>query len=151
MATETSEKVFNWVEKELQKNPDATTAELYEAAQKKFSDETGNLTARQFNARYPLQVKRRMAQDGAPSSKPSKGSKKKSSPKAAKSPRKKSSGTKSPSPSTSSLDNLQGRDKIRGLFQDFAEKLVAADDRSSLVSVMGSIDSYVDKAVRAAS
>ncbi len=53
-------KVMKMVEDEIGKNPNVTTAELYEKA-KKIDKGMEKLSARQFNARYPLQVKRKMA------------------------------------------------------------------------------------------
>lgn len=57
---ETIEKVMEFVEKEIKKNPDVDTQELYEKA-KEVEKSLGKLSLRQFHARYPLQVKRRMA------------------------------------------------------------------------------------------
>lgn len=56
----TSEKVMSMVEEEIRKNPDVLTKDLFEKA-KKIDKSITNLTIRQFNARYPLQVKRRNA------------------------------------------------------------------------------------------
>lgn len=56
----TNEKVMSMVDQEIRKNSDITTRELYEKAQKVDSD-IANLTIRQFNARYPLQVRRKLA------------------------------------------------------------------------------------------
>ncbi|HEX9107451.1 MAG TPA: hypothetical protein VF832_09485, partial [Longimicrobiales bacterium] len=53
-------RVEDFVREELQKNPHATTAELFEKA-KKLDRTVGKLSIRQFHARYPLQVKRQAA------------------------------------------------------------------------------------------
>lgn len=47
------------VEKELKKNPDISNTELRDKAAK-IDSRVEKLTPRQFNARYPLQVKREM-------------------------------------------------------------------------------------------
>lgn len=56
----TNEKVMAMVEEEIRKNPDVETQALYDKA-KKIDKSVANLSSRQFNARYPLQVKRRLA------------------------------------------------------------------------------------------
>lgn len=56
----TNEKVMAMVEEEIRKDPEVDTQALYDKA-KKIDKGIGGLSARQFNARYPLQVKRRMA------------------------------------------------------------------------------------------
>lgn len=56
----TNEKVMAMVEEEIRKNPDVDTQTLHEKA-KKIDKSVGGLSARQFNARYPLQVKRKRA------------------------------------------------------------------------------------------
>mgnify|MGYP001556841815 CR=1 FL=1 len=57
---EVDEKVMEFVEDTLKKNPRIQLENLYERA-KKFKSSVGRLSRRQFNARYPLQVKRRRA------------------------------------------------------------------------------------------
>ena len=54
----TDDKVMAVVEKELEKDPDASVQDLYDKA-KSVKSAIGKLTLRQFNARYPLQVKRK--------------------------------------------------------------------------------------------
>lgn len=57
---ETNPKVMELVDREIRKNPDVETGELYEKA-RKVDEGIGELTLRQFHARYPLQVKRKLA------------------------------------------------------------------------------------------
>ena len=57
---EVDEKVMQFVEEALKKNPRIKLEDLYELT-KKFKSAVGRLSKRQFNARYPLQVKRRRA------------------------------------------------------------------------------------------
>lgn len=71
---QTDEKVYAAVEEALRKNPDATNAELLDAA-KSASSSVANLGAREFNARYPLQIKRRLGISGGKARK-SRGAKK---------------------------------------------------------------------------
>jgi hypothetical protein len=67
MAT-TNEKVYTMVEQEIAKNPEVTVDELYDKAVKVDSG-ISKLTKRQFNARYSLQVKRQLGNNGTTSTK----------------------------------------------------------------------------------
>jgi hypothetical protein len=58
---EINEKVMAFVKETLDKSPKISLDELFERA-KELSDDVAELSKRQFNARYPLQVKRRLAQ-----------------------------------------------------------------------------------------
>src|SRR5688572_11291740 len=55
-----NERVMNMVRDEIQKHPEVTSQELFEKA-KKLDRGMRSLSARQFNATYPLQVRRTMA------------------------------------------------------------------------------------------
>ena len=123
------EKVMALVEKELEKDPDASVTELYEKA-KAAHPSVGQLTHRQFNARYPLQVKRKKAQKS----------------------RKRTSRRRS-TRATKQKAGVDGarREKIRELFLDFASDLTSAEQRSELVKVLAGVDSYVDRVIETAS
>lgn len=56
MAADRNEDVMEMVEEELRKDPETSNQELREKAEEIDSD-IADLSARQFNARYPLQVK----------------------------------------------------------------------------------------------
>lgn len=123
----TDEKVMKFVENELNKNPDASTNELFEKA-KKVSSSIGKLTLRQFNARYPLQVKRRKSQtSGRKTRRRRTGSRQKASP------------------------DAKGREAVRQVFLSFASDLTAAQERKDLVKVLSNVNKYVDRAIKAAS
>lgn len=124
----TDEKVMALVEKELKKSPDASVDELYEKA-KKAESAIGQLSKRQFNARYPLQVKRRMSRQGSGG----KRSRRRSTRKA----RKKG-------------DDGQRREKVRETLLRFASDLAAAEERRELVDVVAGVDKYVDQVLKAA-
>ena len=119
------EKVMALVERELNKKPDASVDELYEKA-KAAEPSVGQLTYRQFNARYPLQVKRK---------------KNRKSPGA--NPRR--VGTRSRRKASSRLSQ---RDEIRAAFLAFATDVLAAEDRKELVRVLVTVDTYVDRVIR---
>lgn len=118
-------KVMALVEKELGENPDASVTELYEKA-KAAHPAVSELTHRQFNARYPLQVKRKKSQSAG---------KRRSRRRSRRGPKK------------GGIDGAQ-RDKIRAAFLDFASDLAAAQERSDLVNVVAGVDKYVDRVVK---
>lgn len=124
----TDEKVMAAVEDALKKDPDASVQDLYEKA-KSVNSAIGKLTLRQFNARYPLQVKRRMS---------SKGPGKKKRPRAT---RKRSRAA------------AEGgdRDRVRQTLLRFAGDVAGAEERKELVQVLSNVDRYVDEVLKAAS
>jgi hypothetical protein len=130
----TDEKVMALVKDELRKDPDILTSTLYDKA-KSAVPSVGKLSLRQFNARYPLQIKRRMAMsgEGAPA--------KPRSTKPAPTRRERK-------PAAPTGGN---RDNVRQVLLRFAADLSAADDRSAIVRVLAGIDGYVDDVVKATS
>lgn len=62
-----NENVMKFIEMELEKDPGVSNPTLFEGA-KLIDKSIGKLTARQFHAKYPLQVKRRLGAAGAGSS-----------------------------------------------------------------------------------
>lgn len=121
----TDEKVMELVESELKKNPDASTDELFEKA-KKVSSSIGKLSLRQFNARYPLQVKRRKSQS------------------AGRKTRRRRTGSRRKAPAGDSA-----RQAVRESFLSFASDLTAAQERKDLVKVLANVDRYVDQVLKA--
>jgi hypothetical protein len=119
------DKVMEFVTKELEKNPGAKTADLFEQA-KRVDASIKELSLRQFNARFPLQVKRKKS-----GSKP--GRKRRSLN------LRRDRGTES-----------TARDAIRGLFLKFAGDLTGAEEKKDLVKVLAGVDRYVDEAIAAA-
>ena len=112
------------VEKALKKNPDATVDELLDIA-KKVNKDVAKLTKRQFHARYPLQVKRKM-------NPPKRRARKKKAP--ARGKKAKASGNT--------------RDQVRDIFLRFASDLAAAEERKAVVRVVASVDGYVDEVLK---
>jgi len=121
------EKVMRFVEDELAANPEITTSELFDRA-KKVDSGVKKLSLRQFNARFPLQVKRRQS--------------------LARPGRRKGSLRKRSARKTASA--AKNRDAVRQTFLEFASDLSAAEDRKDLVAVIARVDSYVDRAMEAA-
>jgi len=162
----TDENVLAVVEEALRKNPAASNAELFEKA-KEANPEIGGLDRRQFNARYPLQIKRRLQLDAGSGKqaqpKPRTRAAKSEAPAAA--PRKRGRPPKSRDsaaapqavPAAVSTPDAPAkasrgadRDEIRSAFMSFAQDLVsAADTPKQLVQVLADIDRYVDRVAKA--
>ena len=121
-------KVMKYVENALKRNPDLKNDELFERV-KKAHPSMRTLGKRQFNARYPLQVKRRRALAERPRSTASR----KRSPTSSS-----ARGRPRPNPDTP-------RDAVRQVFLDFATDLAAAEDRKDLVQVVAGVDAYVEQ------
>lgn len=120
-------KVMAFVEEALAKDPNISTTELFEAAKKK-SRSIASLNIRQFNARYPLQIKRRQSME---------------------------SGTRRPRGAARRGRGRRGRDDqrqlaVRQVLLRFAEDLTGAEARKDLVTVLANLDSYAADAFRAA-
>lgn len=124
-------KVMAMVESELKKDPDISNRELREKAVA-IDRKVNDLSARQFNATYPLQVKRSMAP---------------------KKPRRRRPTTRKARTTTTrrtaSRDG-NGRDKVRGVLLELARDVANAQGKGDVVDVIAGIDRYVDRVVRAA-
>lgn len=120
----TDEKVMKLVEEELTKNPDIAVTELFEKA-KAASAEMKKLTLRQFNARFPLQVKRKRNRAAGGGTSRRRGRRK-------------------------GRDDAQARDSVRSAFLSFAMAVTAAEEKKDLAKVLANVDRYVDDAIKAA-
>lgn len=128
---EINEKVMEFVKETLDKSPKINLDELFERA-KELSDDVAELSKRQFNARYPLQVKRRLAQATR-----GKGSGRKTSAAA----RRRSRGVAAAKAEAS-------RVAIRQVLLRFAADLAGAEERKDLVKVLADVDRYVDEVLK---
>lgn len=140
------DKILALVEAELKKNPEATTGELQDAAKKKFPS-VGRLTKRQFNARYPLQIKRRKTSSAGKKKTTRTRTKRAASAvkkAASKTPRRRRSAPVAPAREGAD------RDAIRQQFLRFASDITAAESRRDLVRVLASVDKYVEAVAKAA-
>lgn len=120
------QEVMQFVEKELEANPDITTSELHEKAKKKDKG-VAKLSLRQFNARFPLQVKRKKSL-------------------AAGGGRRKRRRARERLRRTAELN----RDAVRDVLLQFASDLSAAEERKDVVQVVARVDRYVDQLLEAA-
>lgn len=128
---EANPKVMDMVQAELAKNPDISNKELFQKA-KSVDKSVGKLTARQFNARYPLQVKRAM--------KPAKKKSRRAAP-ARKAPARRQRGA-------AAQDG--GRDRVRTILLELARDVANAQGKGDVVDVIAGIDRYVDRIIKAA-
>ena len=153
---ETNDRVMAMVEKELKADPNISNADLRKKAER-LDPSIASLGARAFNARYPLQVKRR----GKPR-KARKGTKR-----AARKAGRKAGGAKARGrgtakgakkgrgpgrPRTSATRGASNgeRGRVRAALLDFARDLASADG-AGLVDVIAGVDGYVDRVMKATS
>lgn len=127
---ETNEKVMALVEQEINKNPDVTNDELFEKARKVDKSVT-NLTRRQFHARYPLQVRRSISLGGTTARH--------------RAPSKEAAARKAAARNAGSADRVV----VRGVLVQFARDVAAAEGKAEVLAVMGDVDKYVDRVVKA--
>lgn len=119
------QKVMEFVEKELTSNPEQSTTELFEKA-KKVDTGVAKLSLRQFNARFPLQIKRR---------------------KSLAAPNRRRATRRGPTRrSRQKQEEQQGA--MREVFLRFATDLTAAEERKDLVGVLAKVDRYVADALK---
>jgi hypothetical protein len=128
---EVNAKVMEMIEAEIKKNPKVSNKELFEKATA-LDKSVGKLSARQFNARYPLQVKRAMKPKKPRAQRPARGRKARTVQGAA-------------------ATDGKGRDRIRNVLLELARDVANAQDRGGLIDVVVGIDRYVDRVVKAAS
>ena len=123
-----ADKVMDFVEKQLKRDPKATSEKLFEGA-KKIDNKIGKLSLRQFHAKYPLQVKRRR----------NKG--KKAAPKRAR---------RAPTRTSRAPRRAAGsQDAVRRVMLRFAKDISAAD-KTGTIDILANIDRYVSDVIKAA-
>jgi hypothetical protein len=130
---EANPKVMEMIEAELKKTPDISNQELFAKA-RGIDKNIGKLSPRQFNARYPLQVKRALAPKKAKRARPAAGRR-------GRSP----AGTAG----RAAADD-KSRDKVRAVLADLARDVANAQGKGELVDVVMGLDRYVDRVVKAA-
>ncbi len=127
--------VMEYVERMLEVNPGITNADLFAGA-REIDPSVGQLTGRQFHARYPLQVKARLARAAAPE---------------AKAP---------PEPEVPTAEETAAADAppvkagdpvaVRRLLLDLAKELASAESKAEVIEVMARLDEYVAEIMEAA-
>lgn len=118
MAVDRNERVMEMVEEALRENPDVSNDELQERASE-IDPRIGELSPRSFNARYPLQVKRKLAAESENEEPVDEGGEGKL------------------------------RATVRTTLLDFARDVASAEDRGQVVELVEKVDEYVDRVVDA--
>lgn len=126
----TDEKVMAFVRETLDRSPRIKLDELFDRA-KEMSAGVAELGKREFNARYPLQVKRRLALASRPEG----------------SGKKRSSGS-SRSRRAAAAKGDASRMAVREVLLRFATDLAGAEERKDLVKVLAGVDRYVDDVLK---
>ncbi len=157
-----NDRVMAMIEKEITANPDISNEDLRAKAEK-VDDSVARMSARQFNATYPLQVKRRMRPRRA--RKATKGGKRgrKAAVKTGRGPGRppgsgrkrgrppKSAGPSGPRAGVGRRAIARGdavHDRVRNVLVEFARDL-ASSDGAGLVDVIAGVDGYVDRVLKA--
>jgi len=137
--------VMEYVERTLEANPGIANADLFAGA-REIDPAVGQLTGRQFHAKYPLQVKARLARAAAPEPK------RPPEPEVATAeeptaPDVSSAGTGDPeAPPTGAGDPLA----VRRLLLDLSKELASAESKAEVIEVMARLDDYVAEIMEAA-
>lgn len=126
-----ADKVMTFVERQLKKDPKISSRQLFERA-RKMDSAVARLSLRQFHAKYPLQVKRRLA--------PKKRTKKRT-PKPAAAPR----ARRAPAPRVSGDEAA-----IRRVLLRFAKDVSAAEGKTETIEILANVDRYVADIMKAA-
>jgi len=127
--------VMEYVERTLEANPGIANADLFAGA-REIDPSVGQLTGRQFHAKYPLQVKARLARAAAPEP------------------------NKPPEPEVPTAQETAEEDArpphagdpvaVRRLLLDLAKELASAESKAEVIEVMARLDDYVAEIMKAA-
>ena len=137
------------VRETLQRNPDATTQELQEAAQA-VEPSIVELSRRQFNAGYVLPLKR--AASAGRKKAPRAGQKKPAGRRRKAASEAVQAAVAAVAPSRArraSTGSESERDEVRATLLQFARDFSAAESRTEIVGVLADVDRYVDRIVGA--
>ena len=120
--------VMEYVERTLEANPETANADLFAGA-REIDPSVAQLSARQFHAKYPLQVKARLAKAAA--------SKPETPLEPAVPTAEKTAAEEAPPP--------QAGDPVavRRLLLDLAKELASAESKAEVIDVMARLDDYV--------
>lgn len=127
---ESNAQVMEMIEAELRKDPNVSNADLFEKAAA-IDPSIESLSARQFNARYPLQVKRALK------------------PRKPKARRGKRSRAGTAGAAGRSRAGGADRDRVRGVLLELVKDIANAEQKGDVVDVVAGIDRYVDRVVKA--
>jgi hypothetical protein len=140
---ERNQKVYERVKQELQKNPALGSRDLYELA-KGVEKAISQDTMQQFHARYFLPARKEIRAASGETPAPGRGRRSR-----------RQGGEKEPRTVGRAVSRRDGdergegpdRDRVRSVLLQFAQELTDAESRSSLVKVLGRVDTFVDRIV----
>lgn len=138
---EISQRILDMVRRELVQNPEVENGVLFQKARELDPGAMQDLDRRQFNARYPLRVKRFELLTRKPRSEND--SKPRTRRRRTPGDRVAASANSMSAP-TSVLRQL-AREGVRDVLLRFAVDLANADSRGQIVTVVASVDQYVDQ------
>ncbi len=127
--------VKEFVERTLEVDPDVSNADPFAGA-REIDPSVAELSARQFHAKYPLQVKARLARAAAP---------RPETPPAPEVPT-------AEEPNTADAPPMEAGDPsaVRRLLLDLAKELANAESKAEVIEVMAQLDDYVAQIMEAA-
>lgn len=133
--------VLKYVTRRLKANPNVKNADLFARACE-IDESVAKLSARQFHAKYPLQVKRRLAKAAAGTGKPAAA--------ARKAPAKRRARAKAAPAAATPAVGGGNPDAVRALLLNLARELAGAGTQAETIEVMARLDVYVDDIMQAA-
>jgi hypothetical protein len=122
---------MTFVERQLKKDPKTPSRKLFERA-KKMDPAVARLSLRQFHAKYPLQVKRRLAPKRRTKKRAPKSA---AAPRAGQAPARRAAGDEA---------------AIRGVLLRFAKDVSAAEGKTETIEILANVDRYVADIMKAA-
>lgn len=123
LSEESEREILEMVEDQLDRPNPPDTRVLYRRAMHFIDRDVRHLSLQQFNAKFPLQVKRRKARA-----------------------REERNGG-SPDGSRAPSESDDRREVVREALLDFAKAVAGADDRGDVIDVLTGVDEYVDRVV----
>ena len=127
--------VMEFVARTLEADPGISNADLFAGA-REIDPSVADLSARQFHAKYPLQVKARLARDAAADPE--------APPESDAPPAEETAGADAPSMGTGDPA------AIRRLLLDLAKEIANAESQAETIGVMARLDDYVAEIIKAA-
>lgn len=141
---------MKYVEEQLAKNPGISNQELQEGA-KKLDRSVGQLSIRQFHAKYPLQVKRRSGGGRKATRKGKATPKGKATRKGKATPKRRTSSGRGRTRRSAAVSTSGGaNENVRRIMLQFARELSGADSQVATIEVLSKLDRYVADIVKAA-
>jgi hypothetical protein len=116
-----NEKVMEMVRREIGADPTVTNETLFDRA-RRIDKKIGALTKREFNARYPLQARRRVAP---------------------------AAGRRRQKPASTRKAEAK-RAAVREILLDFARAVAAAEGKAEMLDLVAGADAYVERLAGAA-